>query len=199
MVLPVFVAPTVSKVMSAAPKKKIVVVAAAAGAPPPPPPSAGWAAGVLPVAARAGVPVALLGLDARSKGGKWSDFAGGGEPEDPTPAHTALRELAEETGGALALGHEELRAALRFSGVTPSGKALHRYVVKIQYDEMIPARFSGSKNDEKVALAWFPLHSLPPLRRAFDAQMRLDNRAISRYAAAAATTPPPPSEAASCT
>lgn len=140
-----------------------------------------WAAGVLPVCVHDGVAMVLLGLDARSKGGKWSDFAGGGEPEDASPAHTALRELDEETGGAVVVTHEDLRASLRFQGVTPSGKTLHRFVAVVEYDESVSMRFPGSKDQEKVALAWFPLHALPPLRRCFDAQMRVDADAIRRF------------------
>lgn len=140
-----------------------------------------WAAGVLPVSVHAGVPMVLLGLDARGKGGKWSDFAGGGEPEDASPVHTALRELAEETGGALTLRQADLAGALPFRGTTPSGKTLYRYVVKIPYED-VPSRFAGSKNDEKTRLAWFPLHDLPPLRHAFDRQMQRDTDAIHLYA-----------------
>lgn len=143
--------------------------------------AAGWAAGVLPVCVHGGVPMVLLGLDARAKGGKWSDFAGGGEPEDASPAHTALRELAEETGNALVLRRDDLAGALHFRSTTPSGKTLHRYVVAVPYDD-VPSRFRGSKDDEKVALAWWPLHGLPPLRRVFDAQMRADSDAIHQFA-----------------
>lgn len=144
--------------------------------------AAGWAAGVLPVAVEpvTGTVVVLLGRDAADKGAKWSDFAGGGEPEDPSPRHTALRELAEETGGALALTIENLQDALEFRGVTPSGKALHRFVVRVPYDADLPNRFVGSKDDEKTALGWFPLDAPPPLRRVFGQQLRRDASVIHR-------------------
>lgn len=142
----------------------------------------GWAAGVLPVAVREdGQPVILLGLDARDKGGKWSDFAGGGESCDPSPKHTALRELDEETGGAVRLTLADLETPLlELQDVTPSGKSLHRYVVRVTHDASLPDRFRGSKDDEKVALAWWPLDALPPLRRVFWQQMRRDGLAIAR-------------------
>lgn len=148
-----------------------------------------WAAGVLPVAVREGgrgqpVPVILLGLDARDKGGKWSDFAGGGEECDPSPRHTALRELDEETGGVVRLTLADLEASLlELRDVTPSGKSLHRYVVRVPYDADLPSRFTGAKDDEKAALAWFPLDALPPLRRVFAQQMRRDGASIARLAA----------------
>lgn len=141
-----------------------------------------WAAGVLPVSAVDGMPVVLLGRDARSKGGKWSDFTGGGEPEDADPRHTALRELEEETGGAVAMRLEDLDGGLHFEGTTPSGKILHRYIVRVPYDQDLPLRFRGSKDDEKDAVAWFPLAALPPLRHVFWLQMREDRRPIARYA-----------------
>lgn len=143
-----------------------------------------WAAGVLPVAVHphAGTPMLLLGLDARSKGGKWSDFAGGGEACDASPHHTALRELAEETGGTLTLSTADLADALEFRGTTPTGKSLFRYVVRVDFDDTIQTRFRGSKDDEKIALDWFPLHALPPLRRSFALQMRADAPAIRDYA-----------------
>lgn len=140
-----------------------------------------WAAGVLPVSVRESVPVVLLGLDARDKGGKWSDFAGGGEGCDPSPRHTALRELDEETGGAVRLTLADLETPLlELRDVTPSGKSLHRFVVRVPFDPDLPGRFRGSKDDEKAALAWFPLDALPPLRRVFWQQMRRDAPAISR-------------------
>lgn len=144
--------------------------------------AAGWAAGVLPVAVEpvTGTVVVLLGRDAAAKGGTWSDFAGGGEPEDPSPRHTALRELAEETGGALALTLDDLRDALEFRGVTSSGKALFRYVVRVPFDPEVPRRFKGSKDDEKTALGWFPLDAPPPLRRVFGQQLRRDAPVIRR-------------------
>lgn len=146
-----------------------------------------WAAGVLPVAWHPGAPgwpgepVVLLGRDAPSKGGTWSDFAGGGEAGDESPVHTALRELAEETGGALTLAPRDLDGALVFTGTTPSGKVLHRYVVRVDYDPTLPRRFTGSKGGEKRGLAWFPLRALPPLRRVFLLQMRQDQRDIERF------------------
>ena len=144
-----------------------------------------WAAGVLIVAMDGPTPVVLLGLDARDKGGKWSDFAGGGEPEDACPRHTAVRELSEETGGvvSLSVGDLEPGHAMHFRGTTPSGKVLHRYVVRAAYDPGLPSRFTGSKDDEKVAIAWFPLAALPPLRYVFAQQMRRDGRLIAGYAA----------------
>ena len=146
-----------------------------------------WAAGVLPVAWHSrgagwpGEAMVLLGRDAPSKGGTWSDFAGGGEAGDESPVHTALRELAEETGGALTLAPRDLDGALVFTGTTPSGKVLHRYVVRVDYDPALPRRFTGSKGGEKRGLAWFPLRALPPLRRVFLLQMRQDQRDIERF------------------
>lgn len=140
-----------------------------------------WAAGVLPVAVHHGRPEVLLGLDARDKGGKWSDFAGGGETCDPSPRHTALRELDEETGGVVRMTLADLEAPLlELRDVTPSGKSLHRYVVRVPFDADLPGRFTGSKDHEKTALAWFPLDALPPLRRVFWQQMRRDGPAIAR-------------------
>lgn len=141
-----------------------------------------WAAGVLPVSMWHGTPVVLLGRDAPDKGGKWSDFAGGGEAVDATPRHTAVRELAEETGGLLTLPADALDAALEFRDTTPSGKVLHRYVARVAYDPFAPSRFRGAKDDEKVALRWFPLAALPPMRRVFAVQMRRDGPAIERFA-----------------
>lgn len=66
--------------------------------------------------------------------------------------------------------------------MTPSGKVLHRYVVRVPYDPLLPAAFASAKDDEKVALAWFPLAALPPLRRVFAMQMRRDGPAIERFA-----------------
>lgn len=144
-----------------------------------------WAGGVLPVSLGGdGAPVVLLGRDSRDKGGRWSDFAGGGEAVDASPAHTALRELAEETGGALTLRLADLESCLEFRGVTPSGKVLHRYVVRVPYDPRLPAAFTGAKDGEKTALAWFPLARLPPLRRVFGLQLRRDAPAIERFALA---------------
>jgi 8-oxo-dGTP pyrophosphatase MutT (NUDIX family) len=143
-----------------------------------------WAAGVLIVAVVDQTPVVLLGRDARNKGGKWSDFAGGGEPEDACPRHTAVRELSEETGGVVALSVEDLEAgrAMHLQGTTPSGKVLHRYIVRAAYDPSLPSRFTGSVGDEKQGIAWFPLAALPPLRHVFWHQMRQDGRLIARYA-----------------
>lgn len=120
----------------------------------------------------------LLGLDAADKGGKWSDFAGGGEPGDDTPWHTALRELDEETGGIVKVDHTQCIDEMH--GVTPSGKHLHRYVVRIPFDSDLPSRFRESKDDEKVAIGWFALRQLPPLRRVFWSQMRTDGARIER-------------------
>jgi 8-oxo-dGTP pyrophosphatase MutT (NUDIX family) len=145
---------------------------------------AAWAAGVLPVAVDpvTGAAVVLLGLDARSKGGRWSDFAGGGEPCDATPRATAVRELAEETGGLLVMRPADLDGALELGGKTPSGKTLHRFVVAVPYDVGLPARFRRAKDDEKTALWWFPLDALPRMRRVFEAQMRADGPAVAEYA-----------------
>lgn len=143
-----------------------------------------WAAGILPVAVHPvdGGAMVLLGRDEWSKGGHWSDFAGGGEREDACPRHTALRELQEETGGALTMRLADLDGALEFRGATPSGKALHRYVVAMAYDAALPSRFRGSKDGEKMAMAWFPLRELPRLRRVFGLQMREDAPAIAAFA-----------------
>lgn len=145
-----------------------------------------WAAGVLIVSSVDETPVVLLGRDARNKGGKWSDFAGGGEVEDACPRHTAVRELAEETGGVVTLRVEDLEPgrAMHLHGRTPSGKVLHRYIVRAPYDPGLPSRFTGSKGGEKEAIAWFPLAALPPLRYVFKQQMRGDGRVIARYALA---------------
>lgn len=140
-----------------------------------------WAAGILPVAMHGGTPMVLLGKDARSKGGQWSDFVGGGEECDFSPRHTALRELEEETGGALTLCLRDVDGALEFSGTTPSGKVLHRYIVRVPYDQYLPLRFSGSKDGEKQGIAWFALDALPPMRRVFAAQMQHDREAIARF------------------
>lgn len=133
-----------------------------------------WAAGVLPLALRGGRPVVLLGRDALAKGGRWSDFAGGREPQDETPRDTALRELREETGGAVAVDAALLDAALALVDVTPSGKVLYRYAVRVKYDAGLPGSFRWSHNDEKLELAWFDLDRLPPMRRVFADQMRRD-------------------------
>lgn len=139
-----------------------------------------WAAGVLPVAVTPeGAVVALLGKDNASKGGRWSDFAGGGEACDAAPRDTALRELDEETGGVVCV---DLEGALEFTSTTPSGKTLHRYVVRVPFDEDLPKRFGGSKDDEKVEVAWFALGALPPLRHVFWRQMREDTPAIAAFA-----------------
>jgi len=140
-----------------------------------------WAAGILPVAVHRGVPMVLLGRDHASKGGKWSDFAGGGEACDPSPRHTALRELSEETGGTVALRLDDLDRALTFHSTTPSGKTMYRFIVAVPYDESVPLSFKGAHNDEKVALGWFPLACLPPLRRVFWLQMRQDGHAIADF------------------
>lgn len=141
-----------------------------------------WAGGVLPVSVRDdGVAVMLLGRDSREKGGRWSDFAGGGEAQDASPRHTAIRELAEETGGALTMRPSDLDSCMEFRGTTPSGKVLHRYVVRIPYDPHLPGTFVSAKDDEKIALGWFPLASPPPLRRVFAMQMRRDAPAIQQF------------------
>ncbi len=141
-----------------------------------------WAAGVLPVAVHpvTGAAMVLLARDAQSKGGHWSDFAGGREPEDAAPQDTALRELREETGGGLVMRHDHLRGALEFRGTTPSGKTLYRYVVRMPLVDV-----ALGVNDEKTALAWFPLDALPPLRYVFRHQMQRDREAIRRFALAA--------------
>lgn len=142
-----------------------------------------WAAGVLPVAvAPTGEVVVLLGLDAVSKGGQWSDFVGGHEPEDASPRHTALRELAEETGHMLPLSLVDLDSSLELRGTTPSGKQLHRFAVCIPFDAGLPGRFTGSKDDEKVVLEWFDLRRLPRMRRVFRDQMRRDAWLVARLA-----------------
>lgn len=141
-----------------------------------------WAAGVLPVAVTDDGVMVLLGRDSRDKGGRWSDFAGGGEAVDASPRHTALRELAEETGGALTLSLTDLDSALQFRDRTPSGKVLHRYVATVPHDPGLPTKFTGAKDGEKTALAWFPLASPPPLRRVFESQLRRDAPAIERFA-----------------
>lgn len=61
------------------------------------------------------------------------------------------------------------------------GKVLHRYVVRIPYDPHLPDRLVSAKDDEKVAMAWFPLASPPPLRRVFAMQMRRDTPAIQQF------------------
>lgn len=143
-----------------------------------------WAAGVLPVSTMDDeTPVVLLGRDARWKGGGWSDFAGGGETVDASPEDTALRELEEETSGLVRLERADLLVAARFRDVTPRGKTLHRFVVRVPFDPSLPDRFV--ENPEKVAIAWFALNKLPYLRRVFETQMRRDAEAIATYAAAA--------------
>ena len=141
-----------------------------------------WAAGILPVAVHDGTPFVLLGKDSRCKGGKWSDFAGGGEAVDETPRHTALRELDEETGGCVSMTLDDLQNCMVFQSTTPSGKVLHRYIVRVEYDPHLPARFSGSKDDEKAGIDWFPLGALPPLRHVFWKQMLEDRRRIAVFA-----------------
>lgn len=149
-----------------------------------------WAAGVLPVAVSSDrVPVVLLGLDARFKGGKWSDFAGGGEPEDESPRHTALRELGEETGGVVTMGLDDLDRATEFLDVTPSGKRIHRYLVVVPFDDALPGRFAGSKGNEKTKLGWFSLHDLPAMRPVFAKQMTRDRDAILATLTALDPTP----------
>ncbi len=147
-----------------------------------------WAAGVLPVAVTpGGAVVTLLGRDHARKGGRWSDFAGGGEACDAAPRDTALRELDEETGGLVRL---RLDDALEFTSTTPSGKRLHRYVVRVPFDEDLPARFAGSKDDEKVAVGWFALGALPPLRHVFWRQMQEDAPIIAAFALRGCRRPP---------
>lgn len=138
-----------------------------------------WAAGILPVAMRGDTPVALLARDSPAKGGHWSDFAGGGEACDAGPEETALRELREESGGCVRMGREDLARALRRRDRTPRGKVLHRFIVKVPYDPGLPSRFTP--NDEKTEMGWFPLRSLPRMRRAFAIQMALDNAAIVEH------------------
>ncbi|NBU16385.1 MAG: NUDIX domain-containing protein [Actinobacteria bacterium] len=141
-----------------------------------------WAAGILLVAVHDGVPVMLLGRDHWSKGGKWSDFAGGGEAVDWSPEATALRELDEETGGAVRLSINDLAGCLRMTDVTPSGKTLHRFVVRVPYDPKIPLTFRSAKDQEKTELRWFPMRSPPPLRRVFWHQLHRDGDRIMRHA-----------------
>ena len=155
-----------------------------------------WAAGVLPVrvdddagdAAGGGPAVkVLLGRDSRAKGGRWSDFVGGGEPWDEGPEATARRELAEETTGAVALppGLLESREALRFRDRTPGGKDLHRFAVFVSDDAPGPVVVDLGKfvpHDEKTALAWFDVTELPPMRRPFEAQVRRDLDVIVPWA-----------------
>lgn len=157
--------------------------------PAPPPGPAGWAAGVLPVCASPsdGRCMLLLGQDSRSKGGKWSDFAGGGEACDASPLHTAVRELDEETGGLLRWDAGRLEEGLRrgdvleFRSVTPSGRDIRRFVVRVPFDPSLPSRFAGSKDDEKVALGWFPMSAMPPLRHVFASQMWRDRHDIAAF------------------
>lgn len=140
-----------------------------------------WAAGVLPVSLDGSTPVVLLGRDCRAKGGGWSDFAGGRETCDDSPAETALRELAEETGGAVAVTDSQMADALVFTDLTPSGNPIYRFVVTVPFDAAIPSRFRGSKDDEKVALRWFPLAALPRMRRVFAEQMKRDVSSIVKH------------------
>lgn len=142
-----------------------------------------WAAGVLPISVRPdGKCVVLLGRDSAAKGGKWSDFAGGREGRDATAADTAARELDEETGGVLRASRESLARCMLLRDATPGGRSMWRYALRIGYDAALPARFRGSKDDEKTALAWFPVRRLPPMRRVFAQQMRRDADALEAYA-----------------
>lgn len=140
-----------------------------------------WAAGVLPVSVRPdGEPVALLGLDAWSKGGKWSDFAGGAEPGDASPEDTALRELREETGGkCVRLCAADLGNAMCVRDETPSGKVIVRFVARVPWDPDAPRRFVP--NAEKTAAAWFELRRLPRLRYVFYCQMERDMPRLVRW------------------
>lgn len=142
-----------------------------------------WAAGIMPVSVTPeGVPVVLLGRDAISKGGAWSDFCGGSERIDAGPHDTALREFWEETAGAMRL--PDLQHAILFRDRTPSGKELLRYVARVPFDPAVTERFDPDKckNREKVELRWFELCRLPPMRRMFAAQMRRDAERIALFA-----------------
>ena len=141
----------------------------------------GWeksAAGVLIVAeAPCGEPVFLLGLDAREKGGRWSDFSGGAEEADDTIEAVALREFREEAGGVIDISAGDLSEALTFVDTTPTGKTITRYTVRVPFDASIPRRFGMGKcgDGEKTELRWFSLRDPPRnMRRCFAIQMRRD-------------------------
>jgi len=59
------------------------------------------AAGVLPLALREGGVWVLLGTEPTAQGERWLGFGGKREAGDADPRATALREYAEESGGAL--------------------------------------------------------------------------------------------------
>jgi 8-oxo-dGTP pyrophosphatase MutT (NUDIX family) len=126
----------------------------------------------------------LLGRDSSWKGGGWSDFAGGKEEEDSDPVDTAIRELREETSGVVRMTREELEASLvrTFTDVTPSGRAITRYIVAAKFDEKLPRRFDprSCHGEEKTAIGWFDIERLPRLRRVFRIQMQREGREISR-------------------
>ena len=149
----------------------------------------GWersAAGILIVSvAPDGEPVVLLGRDDASKGGRWSDFAGGSDEIDETIAHTATRELREEAGDAVVVTVGALRDAPSVEDETPSGKKIVRFVVRVPFDPSVHARFRRERrgDGEKTDLRWFSLRHLPPMRLCFARQMARDASRILELAA----------------
>jgi 8-oxo-dGTP pyrophosphatase MutT (NUDIX family) len=140
-----------------------------------------WAAGICPITVYRGKVWILLGRDSKDKGGRWSDFTGGKESIDKIPRSTALRELREETGGAV---QTDLKDYKTFIDVTPSGKSVYKFVAWIDYDHAIPLKFRNSKDDEKVELGWFELEKLfeIPMRYVFRKFVRDNYESIVEFA-----------------
>ncbi|GHD05602.1 NUDIX hydrolase [Zhihengliuella salsuginis] len=125
-----------------------------------------WLPGVTAVVLR-GAPAEVL-LVRRSDNGQWTPVTGIVDPGEH-PAHTAVREAAEETGVEIEV--EELV----WVGVTDP--VVHVNGDQAQYlDHTFRCRYVSGQpypaDDESTDAGWFRLDDLPPMREIFRERIR---------------------------